>query len=511
MKKILFACLLTQVFASSALAQIEINTEAQLTATDGSHTPLWLNANKYGLSSLDDVNGYVRAGIFRSQQQDSARQWRMGFGADVAVATGFTSTLVVQQAYGELGWKKGLLTIGSKEQPMELKNQELSTGSQTLGINARPVPAVRLSLPDYWEVPGTNGWVSLKGHISYGMTTDDQWQKDFTQQQTRYTEHSLLHTKAGYLRIGKEHHPLTVELGLEMACQYGGTAYALMGKSYLEKVENRGGLKGALKALIPGGNDDGNDGYTNAEGNHLGSMMARLNYNQETWGISAYVDHFFEDQSQMFLIDYDGYGTGANWDKKERSSWILYDLKDMLLGLELRLANNPWLSTLVAEYVYSKYQSGPIYHDHTRSLPDHLGGRDDYYNHHIFTGWQHWGQVMGNPLYRSPIYNNDGNILVENNRFWAWHLAACGNPSSQLHYRLMCTWQRGFGTYKQPLQNPQRNWNFLAEVTYTFSPQSVLSGWSLKGGVGLDRGSLLGDNTGFQLTVGKKLFLKKSN
>ena len=115
MKKILFACLLTQVFASSALAQIEINTEAQLTATDGSHTPLWLNANKYGLSSLDDVNGYVRAGIFRSQQQDSARQWRMGFGADVAVATGFTSTLVVQQAYGELGWKKGLLTIGSKE------------------------------------------------------------------------------------------------------------------------------------------------------------------------------------------------------------------------------------------------------------------------------------------------------------------------------------------------------------------------------------------------------------
>ena len=213
----------------------------------------------------------------------------------------------------------------------------------------------------------------------------------------------------------------------------------------------------------------------------------------------------------MFLIDYDGYGTGANWDKKEQSSWMLYDLKDMLLGLELRLANNPWLSTLVAEYVYSKYQSGPIYHDHTRSLPDHLGGRDDYYNHHIFTGWQHWGQVMGNPLYRSPIYNNDGNILVENNRFWAWHLAACGNPSSQLHYRLMCTWQRGFGTYKQPLLNPQRNWNFLAEVTYTFSPQSVLSGWSLKGGVGLDRGSLLGDNTGFQLTVGKKLFLKKSN
>ena len=38
-----------------------------------------------------------------------------------------------------------------------------------------------------------------------------------------------------------------------------------------------------------------------------------------------------------------------------------------------------------------------------------------YYNHYIFVGWQHWGQVIGNPLYLSPIYNGDGLIMVENN------------------------------------------------------------------------------------------------
>ena len=94
---------------------------------------------------------------------------------DVAAAFNYTSNFVVQQAYVEGRWNKGVLTLGSKEYPMELKNQQLSTGSQTLGINARPVPQARLALPDYWVVPGTKGWISVKGHIAYGKTTDVRW------------------------------------------------------------------------------------------------------------------------------------------------------------------------------------------------------------------------------------------------------------------------------------------------------------------------------------------------
>ena len=75
--------------------------------------------------------------------------------------------------YGEIGWKKGLLTVGAKEQPMELRDQELSSGAQTLGINARPVPGVRIELKDYWDVPGLSHWLGFKGHIFYGKTTDD--------------------------------------------------------------------------------------------------------------------------------------------------------------------------------------------------------------------------------------------------------------------------------------------------------------------------------------------------
>lgn len=103
-------------------------------------TPLWLNANKHGLSSLDEFNGYVRGAVIRPLSTDSARRWAIGYGVDVAVPVNYTSNVVVQQAFAEARWLHGVLSVGAKEYPMELKSQTLSSGSQTLGINARPVP-----------------------------------------------------------------------------------------------------------------------------------------------------------------------------------------------------------------------------------------------------------------------------------------------------------------------------------------------------------------------------------
>ncbi len=491
-------------------AQTVVRTEAQMTAATGDHAPLWLQANRYGLSSLDLTNGYVRAGLFRHMGQDSTRRWAWAAGADVAVAGGFTSTLVVQQAYGELRWLKGLLTIGSKEQPMELKNQELSSGSQTLGVNARPIPSVRLSLPDYWDIPGTRGWLALKGHLSYGIQTDDRWQKDFTLQENKFTEHTRFHTKAGYLRLGREDKPLTLEAGLEMGCQFGGTAYTWINEfDDYGFVEYNSGLKGMWRAFIPGGGEKVEEGtdYENAEGNHLGSWVVRVNYDQPTWGLSLYADHFFEDQSSMFFLDYDGYGTGENWNKKEHTKFFVYDLRDMMVGVEFRLKQSRWADAFVLEYIYTKYQSGPLYHDHTKSMPDHVSGKDDYYNNRVFTGWQHWGQVIGNPLYRSPLYNVDEQITVKNNRFWAWHVGLIGHPVEGLQYRMLCSWQRGFGTYFHPFISPQRNTSVLAEAMYSFSKKSSLKGWSVKGALAFDHGSLLGNNVGAQLTVARQMNL----
>jgi len=482
---------------------LEYRGEFQATVGGGDHSPLWLNANRYGLSSVKCNYGYVRGALHRPLSVDNGRRWGVGYGLDVAVATGLTSRFLLHQAFLEARWLHGTFTIGSKEHPMELKNQELSSGSQTFGINSRPIPQARLALPDYWNVPFTKGWLALKGHIAFGKTTDDRWQRDFTHSQSRYTEDVLYHSKAGYLRIGPKN--ITLELGIEMGSQFGGTSFN--DRELGSVTKNRKNLRAFVDAFFASGSDTNEAGttgvYENVSGNHVGSWVGRLNFDYSSWNLGLYADHFFEDQSGMFMLDYDGYGKGPEWDTKKDWRFFRYDLKDMMLGIELHLKKLGWLNTVVAEYIYTKYQSGPVYHDHTQNLSTHISGRDNYYNHNSFTGWQHWGMVMGNPLYLSPLYNKDGQIMVQNNRFVAWHFGLSGDPTTRLHYRLLATTQKGYGTYYQLYTEPRRNFSLLAEATY-----QLPAGWSVKGAFGWDDGRIYGSQTGAQLTIVKKGLIK---
>ena len=484
---------------------IRYEAELQTTVSKGK-TPLWLNANKYGLSSLEETNGYLRGAVMRPLQTDSARRWAFGYGLDAAVTYGFTSRVVVQQAFAEIRWLHGVLSVGSKNYPMELKNNELSSGSQALGINARPVPQVRLALLEYWTLPFGNGWLKLKGHIAYGKMTDDKWQHSFTGQKTKYADDVLYHSKAGYLKIGNEERfvPLSLELGLEMASIFGGTAYRPLHGGTMETLKGRTGLKAFWKAFIPGGGDVGETTYQNAEGDQLGAWLGRVNYDADTWRLSFYADKFFEDHSALFQLDYDGYGSGSEWQKKVKRRYLLYDFKDWLLGAEFNFKYNRWITGVVFEYIYTRYQSGPVYHDHTSTIPDHIGGNDDFYNHYIYPGWQHWGQVMGNPLYRSPIYNTDGTVTVKNNRFVGYHLGINGNPSEALSYKFLATYQRGWGTYSDPYTKSHHNVSLLLEANYRLK-----NNWAIKGGYGMDFGGILGNCQGFQLTISKKGIFKK--
>lgn len=483
---------------------LQYQVELQATASNN-QTPLWLNANKYGLSSLKSTNGYLRGAVIRPLKTDSICRWGIGFGLDMAVPVNYTSKVVVQQAFAEIRWLHGTLSIGSKEYPMELKNNTLSSGSQTLGINARPVPQVRLSLPDYWRLPFGKGWLHLKGHIAYGKFTDDNWQHDFTDRKNKYADNVLYHSKAGFLKIGNAERfkPWSLELGVEMASTFGGTAHRRVG-SEMQEVKNNTDLKAFFHAFIPGGGDVVEEGtvYQNEEGNHLGSWLARLNYEADRWQLSFYAEKYFEDHSSMFQLDYDGYGEGPEWNVRKKRRYFLYDFKDWLLGMEWHSKYSRLLNTVLFEYIYTKYQSGPVYHDHSEGRSDHISGIDSYYNHYIFTGWQHWGQVMGNPLYRSPIYNTDGTIEVKDNRFYAFHLGLDGSLSDDLSYRFLATCQKGFGTYYEPYHKSHHNVSLLLEGKYNFSSR-MLQGWSLTGGLGMDFGAILGNTYGFQMTVAK--------
>lgn len=487
-------------------ANLKIAIEAQASFSDGK-TPLWLNANKYGLSSLEESNGYLRASAIHEMKpfdSEEEKAFDYAYGLDIAGAYGYTSTVVIQQAYGEVRWLRGKLTVGSKNWGLELKDNKLSSGSQTLGINARPVPQVRVALDEFWPIPGTKGFVNLKGHIAYGKMTDNKWQKDFTSQKTKYVENGLYHSKAGYIKFGKEFSDLSFTVGAEMVTMFGGTSRNIdLGTGELQDFDNGSGIKAFWNAFLPTSSEGevSETTYQNVAGNMLGSWVARLDYSNDYWSGAIYFDHFYEDFSSMFFLDYDGYGVGDEWQVKKDRRFFVYDLKDMLLGFEWKKKLPSVVDAIVLEYLYSKYQGGPLYHDHTITIADHLGGKDDYYNNYMQPPYQHWGQVLGNPLYLSPIYNEDGILEVKNNRLFALHLGIGGHISDELSYRVLTSFQDALGRYDKPYHGYKKNLNFMAEATYKLPKH-----WQVTAALGLDRGNVHGNNTGAQLTVRKTIY-----
>ncbi len=164
------------------------------------------------------------------------------------------------------------------------------------------------------------------------------------------------------------------------------------------------------------------------------------------------------------------------------------------------LPHNKFVSKIVYEFLYTKDQAGAVNHDYTTEIPEQVSGRDNYYNNAVYTGWQHWGMGIGNPLLISPIYNADHQLIFKSNRVMGHHIAIAGNPSEEISYRLLMSYSQNWGTYNQPLPDVMDNVNGLLEVNW--QPKK-LKGWYGGMGLAFDSGDMLGKSFGLSLTVGK--------
>ncbi|MGM9678631.1 MAG: capsule assembly Wzi family protein [Bacteroidaceae bacterium] len=455
-------------------------------ACKGTHSPFFLSNNKYGLGTPENNFGYLRTYIGREAEADSLRNWKIGYGADIVVSANLESSFILQQLYADLQWKNLRLSIGQKERPPELKNLHLSSGAMTTGINTRPLPQVRLEIPDFVDIRCTKGWLAFKGHLSFGWYTDGKWQKEFNNGNiwSPYTRHSKYHSKALYLRIGNEaKFPLTLSGGLEMCCQFGGEAWNLRDRAdhddpnFSSHQDLNDGWKNYWQALTFSGEDVNDGDYMNVAGNHLGSWHARLDYKGKGWSSAFYLEHFFEDHSQLF------------WQ---------YGWRDMLYGVEINLPRNKFVSTIVYEHIGTMDQSGPIYHDKSENMNFQISGIDGYYNNHIYGAWQHAGFVMGNPLLISPIYNQNGVLRVLHNRIRAHHIGISGNPLQGLSWRFVISTEKSYGTYDDPLIDPLRGTYFLTEATYR---PKFARGLGITLSYAHDGGKLLGNSNGAMLSI----------
>lgn len=192
--KVVFYSLLLSIFLSfisltSYAQNLKTFVEYGASIHSGNNTPLWQVSNQHGLSSIDN-NTYIRGGVFYDK---NIRSWKIEGGVDLAVATGFTSTFVVQQAYADIRYKWIGLWAGSRELNSPLLNQCLSSGGLTWSGNARPLPQIAIGIFDYIHVAPR---VQVKAELSYGWFTDTKYQEENVGDEDSYTRKIKYHHKS---------------------------------------------------------------------------------------------------------------------------------------------------------------------------------------------------------------------------------------------------------------------------------------------------------------------------
>ena len=475
-------------------SKISYEIQTDVVASKGKHAPFWLVSNRHGLSSLESNSANLSLGFFRDFDQKKGFTW--AYGTEIAGAYNYYAPFYIQQLYADVKYNCWELSIGSKERWSEGKNPTLSGGGLTFAPNARPIPQVRFGINEYTTVPWWfNGWVKVKGHFSYGWYTDDKFQKDFTNRAvgSRYTTGMIFHEKTAFLRVANPSGlGLGWESGLEMYTKFGGSLY-VQGE-YRRTFPTS--FNEYVKAFIPmpGGKKAPSEEQVNINGNVLGSWHAIMDYTADNWKLRAYYEHFFEDHSQML---------GVSWvsDRNGVTRFLSYHpWQDGLWGLELELPKGRWLRGVVAEYITSRDQSGPILHNTNANFKEQISGFDYYYNHYFFQSWQHWGMSVCNPQLLSPSYNEDGYLYMPNTRVRSFYIGVEGQPLKEWAYRIMGSYTYHWGSFLDPLEELKGVSSTMFEISYT---PAKLQNWRFSGALAADCSNLIGNNIGGMISIVK--------
>ncbi|MBR6284532.1 MAG: hypothetical protein IKR25_09600 [Muribaculaceae bacterium] len=419
----------------------------------------WASSAAY--SKYDQMHSSLTSPLSTTHNEHPARAW-------------------VQQAWAEGKWRGVRLTLGAKHAGSPLLNDDLTSGDLTRSGNARPMVGVSGGFVNFQTVPFTHGWLQVNGEVGYYKPGDNQW----LEHHYNYYNHFLttgwwMNYKNLYFRSHPQK-PLVVTIGMQAACQFGGTNVTYVNGTATNRVEQKANAEAFLKALIPGHGGSHVGDKVFFEGNHLGSWDLLLDYRlRGGTHLRAYCQKPWEDGSGIGLRNgFDG-----------------------LWGVEWRAAQPGWVTGAVVEYLDLTNQGGPIHwapadHENT-TITTPVTGMDNYYNNYAYNGYHNRGMAIGTPMTRSPLYNRDGHLHFDHTVLRGVHFALRGQLSPQLSYRAKASWRRSWGTLEQSIPHIDAT-SLMVEATYT--PANV-PGLECTAQLALDRGKLFGNNVGALLNI----------
>lgn len=434
---ILFLALISTPLFSFAQRQFEYKASLSGLVASAKNLPMWATTNKYGIVP-NSRGGLLQAGIF--SDFNSRKKIQVAYGCSGAgFLTQQKKKIIIDEFYLSLKWQKIRLDLGMIHPEEQFNGVSAQNGSFVVSANVRTMPGYNLHT-EYISIPLTNQVLAFKFNLS-----------DYTLVDKRFVDRTRLHNKSLFVRVTPWHR-LELIAGLEHWAQWAGDS-PIYGKQpdsfrdYIKVFTGNSGGSGATKS-----------DSINALGNHLGSRYFRINVKANKYTISAYFDNFFEDNKINHMAN----------------------LPDGAYGLYYGAINKrQWISDVMYEFVYSKYQSGP-YHDREATAEEKakqdphdpyygrkiLGGNDnDFNNGEYQSGWTYYGQTIGTPFITPHTPNTEGITPgVFNNRVIAHYLGIKGYFMSKVPYKLRLSYSLNYGTYGAPLEGTPKQFSFGVEA-----------------------------------------------
>ena len=376
------------------------------------------NLPLYSHSNIGGIFDYNFNGPFAIASVKGTQWKNLNFGGQFVIANQ-NQKILLREIY--VNYRLGPFSFfAGKKDISEQQRRPTEPGSFGISNNARPIPKVGVSFPDFWTLPFGGDLLAIKGSFFHGWFEGD-----------RFIDSPLLHEKSVYLKIGDN--KIYLESGLNHYAIWGGTTPS--GEALYE------GFSDFFTVFKGGGRTGVTNGEQNALGSHLGFWDFQFNYQFNSVKLEIYNHSPFEDGKSFQAFD-------------------LNDGKDRIVGLNFKFKpqSDFNINTISLQYMTSTIQGGP-------GLPDEFppgvnnfgypfGGRDDIYNNFLYRdGWTNFDRTIGSPLFidraLSEFYFGlipDYEVAIVNNRINSFHIGLSGQYKD-IDFRFLSTFTKNFGTY----------------------------------------------------------------